>query len=106
MSELRDVLEALVANEPYSSARSILRIAAAVESKSDPSVYWSDRGRSRFERELQADGLPPDVVRRALDSVDEVLGGAVIRDEVTLDAILEDLRRREASALDRSLHKG
>ena len=96
MSELQHALEHLVGDLGYRDARAILRIASAIGSRVDRVDYWSARGRERFARELAADGVPPELIARALETVDEVLGERTIRDDVSLDAILEDLRRRSS----------
>jgi hypothetical protein len=94
MSALADALEALVTDLPHRDARAILRISSAIGPRVDGVDYWRARGRARFARELADDGVPTDLIERALVTVDEVLGSRVIPDDISLDAILEDLRRR------------
>jgi hypothetical protein len=94
--DLRAALERLVADVRHADARAILRISAAIAPRADPATYWEERGKQRFARELTNDGVPPELIARALETVDEVLGGTTVTDDVSLDQILADLRRRSS----------
>lgn len=87
---LRTALEALAADMSWADGRRIMRVAAVLESKKNAPMYWRERGRQRFERELIEDGLDTTCVAGVLKIVDDVLAPAV----VDLDDILADLRRR------------
>ncbi len=89
MTDLRAALASVIGPLSFAQGAAILRIAAALEGKGDPGGYWRSRGRSRFARELERDGLALDLVGIVLETVDEILAP-----DVDLGALLDDLRRR------------
>jgi hypothetical protein len=75
---------------PHRQARPILRMVRILQGKSPG--YWDTVGRRRFQRELRADGLDAAQIGEVVDIVDRALG---LVEDVSLDDVLDELRRRE-----------
>ena len=87
---LRDSLAEIAADLTFAEGCAVVRIADVLATKgADTASYWERKGRDRFHRELAADGLDAATVSEVLRTVDDAL-----MPEVSLDAILENLKRR------------
>lgn len=88
---LRDDLNRIAADLSYREGSAVMRVGTVLAAKADDAGdYWRGFGRERFDRELLEDGLDTATVAEVIAVVDDTFTAS----DVSLDAILEDLRRR------------
>jgi len=88
---LRNQLADLAGALTFAEGCAVLRIADVLATKgAGAGGYWERKGRDRFRRELAVDGLDAATVAEVVSVVDD----AMAPEAVSLDAILEELKRR------------